>query len=148
MKLEDLKPIEGSKKKRKRIGRGTGSGHGTTATKGHKGQRARSGGTKGKGFEGGQMPLVRRIPKRGFKNPFRKEYSIVNVGDLEIFRGKEVVSIDDFLKARLVKKVKDGIKLLSDGDIDFSLTVRVHKASKKAIEKIERQGGKVEVLLS
>lgn len=148
MRLEDLKPKEGSRKKRKRVGRGTGSGHGTTATRGNKGQRARTGGARGKEFEGGQMPLSRRIPKRGFKNPFKKEYAIVKVGDLEIFRGKETVDIEDFLKAKLVKKVKDGIKLLSDGEIDFAVKVRVHKASKKAIEKVEKQGGKVEVLLS
>lgn len=148
MRLEDLKPKEGSKKKRKRVGRGTGSGHGTTATRGTKGQKARTGGAKGKGFEGGQMPLVRRIPKRGFNNPSKKEYALVKVGDLNVFRGRESVGIEDFLKARLVKKVKDGIKLLSDGEIDFPIKVTVHKASRKAIEKIESKGGKVEVLLS
>jgi len=147
MRLEELKPKEGSRKKRKRIGRGTGSGHGTTATKGHKGQRARSGGAKGKEFEGGQMPLSRRIPKRGFKNPFRKEYSLVKVGDLKLFRGKDTVGIEDFIEAKLVKRMKAGVKLLSDGEIDFPITVRVHKASRKAIEKVESQGGKVEVLL-
>ncbi|MCX7857392.1 MAG: 50S ribosomal protein L15 [Deltaproteobacteria bacterium] len=148
MKLEELKPKEGSKKKRKRIGRGTGSGHGTTATKGNKGQRARSGGAKGKGFEGGQMPITRRIPKRGFKNPFRKEYSIVKVGDLQIFKGKEIVEVEDFINSGLVKKIRDGIKLLSDGEIDFPLVVKVHRASKKAIEKIKDKGGKVEVIAS
>ncbi len=146
MRLEELKPKEGSRKKRKRIGRGTGSGHGTTSTRGHKGQKARSGGARGREFEGGQMPLTRRIPKRGFRNPFKKEYAIVKVRDLEIFRGREKVGIEDFLREGIVKKVKDGIKLLSDGDIDFPLVVTVHKASKKAIEKIESQGGRVEVL--
>ncbi|MCS7281337.1 MAG: 50S ribosomal protein L15 [Desulfobacterota bacterium] len=148
MRLEDLKPKEGSRKKRKRVGRGTGSGHGTTATRGNKGQKARSGGAKGKGFEGGQMPLTRRIPKRGFRNPFRKEYAIVKVGDLAKFKGKDVVKVEDFLSAKIVKKLKSGIKLLSDGEIDFPITVQVHKASKKAIEKIESKGGKVEVLTS
>ncbi|MCX8109639.1 MAG: 50S ribosomal protein L15 [Syntrophorhabdaceae bacterium] len=147
MKLSDLKPIEGSRKNRKRVGRGTGSGHGTTATYGNKGQRARSGGAKGKGFEGGQMPLTRRIPKRGFKNPFRKEYTIVKVSDLEKFRdyGK-VITVEDFLAKGIIKKIKDGIKLLSNGDIDFPVKVKVHKASKAAIEKIKKTGGDVEVL--
>ena len=134
-------------KKRKRVGRGTGSGHGTTATYGNKGQRARSGGTKSKSFEGGQMPLTRRIPKRGFKNPFRKEYAIINLLDLEVFKGKEKIEIDDLISTGLVKDLKSGIKLLSDGNIDFSVKVSVHKASKKAIEKIRAQGGEVEVLI-
>jgi large subunit ribosomal protein L15 len=147
MKLSDLKPCDGSRKKRKRVGRGTGSGHGTTATYGNKGQRARSGGTKSKSFEGGQMPLTRRIPKRGFKNPFRKEYAIINLLDLEVFKGKEKIEIDDLISTGLVKDLKSGIKLLSDGNIDFSVKVSVHKASKKAIEKIRAQGGEVEVLI-
>jgi large subunit ribosomal protein L15 len=147
MKLSDLRPCEGSIKKRKRVGRGTGSGHGTTAGYGNKGQRATSGGTKPKGFEGGQMPLTRRIPKRGFKNPFRKEFSLVKIADLEVFKGKEKVSIEDYLETGLIKDLKSGVKLLSDGDIDFSIKVAVHKASRKAIEKIQAQGGDVEVLL-
>jgi len=146
MKLEDLKPHEGSRKNRKRIGRGPGSGHGRTATKGNKGQRARAGSGKGAGFEGGQMPLTRRIPKRGFKNPFRKEYAIVKIGDLDIFKGKAEAGIEDFLKSGVVGKLKDGVKLLSDGEIDFPIKVKVHKASAKAIEKIKAQGGDVEVL--
>lgn len=147
MKLSDLKPSEGSRTKRKRVGRGTGSGLGTTAGYGNKGQRSTSGGTKGKSFEGGQMPLTRRIPKRGFRNPFRVEYALLNIGDLEAFKGKERVTVKDFLEAGLVKRMKDGIKLLSDGNIDFSIKVTVHKASKKAIEKIRAQGGDVEVLI-
>ena len=147
MKLSDLKPYEGSRKKRKRVGRGTGSGHGTTATYGNKGQRATSGGTKNKSFEGGQMPLTRRIPKRGFKNPFRKEYSLIKIMDLEVFKGKETVGVEDFLTVGLIKEIKSGVKLLSDGDIDFSIKVAVHKASKKAIEKIQAKGGDVEVLI-
>jgi large subunit ribosomal protein L15 len=146
MKLEDLRPQEGSRKARKRIGRGPGSGHGKTATKGHKGQRARAGAGKGAAFEGGQMPLARRIPKRGFKNPFRKEYSIVKIGDLAVFKDKGQAAIEDFLEHGMVSKMKDGIKLLSDGDIDFVIKVVVHKASQKAIDKIKAQGGEVEVL--
>ncbi|MCX8021962.1 MAG: 50S ribosomal protein L15 [Syntrophorhabdaceae bacterium] len=146
MKLSDLTPAYGSKKKRKRVGRGTGSGHGTTATYGNKGQRARSGGTKSKGYEGGQMPLTRRIPKRGFKNPFKKEFSIVKIEDLYRFKGKESIGIEDFINSGLVDDIKSGIKLLSNGDIDFPIKVTVHKASDKAIEKIRSQGGEVEVL--
>jgi large subunit ribosomal protein L15 len=147
MKLCDLKPSEGSRKRRKRVGRGTGSGLGTTAGYGNKGQRSTSGGTKGKSFEGGQMPLTRRIPKRGFKNPFRVEYALVKVGDLEVFKGKDQVGIEDLLQAGFVRNMKDGIKLLSDGEIDFSIKVSVHKASKKAIDKIRAKGGDVEVLI-
>jgi large subunit ribosomal protein L15 len=147
MKLSDLKPIAGAIKARKRVGRGTGSGHGTTAGYGNKGQRSTSGGTKAKGFEGGQMPLTRRIPKRGFKNPFRKEYSLINVGDLTVFKGKEKINIEDILQAGCVKKMKDGVKLLSGGEIDFPIKIAVHKASHKAIEKIQAQGGEVEVLV-
>jgi large subunit ribosomal protein L15 len=146
MKLEDLRPHDGAKKKRKRIGRGPGSGHGRTATKGAKGQIARSGGTKGKGFEGGQMPLTRRIPKKGFKNPFRKEYAVVKVGDLALFKDTGKAGVEDFTQRGLVAKLKDGIKLLADGDLDFAIKVTVHKASKQAIEKIRSRGGEVEVL--
>lgn len=145
MRLEDLKPHEGSRKAKKRIGRGPGSGHGKTATMGNKGQRARAGAPKGKSFEGGQMPLSRRIPKRGFKNPFRKEYAIVKIGDLHVFKGKGEAGLKDFIEAGLIGKVKDGVKLLSDGDIDFPLKVKVDKASQKAIEKIKALGGDVEV---
>ncbi len=146
MKLSDLKPIPGSKKSRKRVGRGTGSGLGTTAGYGNKGQRSTSGGTKGKSFEGGQLPLTRRIPKRGFKNPFRKEYVVINIADLEKFKGMEKVGIEDIVKAGFIKKMKDGIKLLSMGEIDFPIKISVHKASQKAIEKIQAKGGDVEVI--
>ncbi len=146
MKREDLRPHEGARKARKRIGRGPGSGHGKTATMGSKGQKARAGASKGEAFEGGQMPLVRRIPKRGFKNPFRKEYAIVKIGDLGTFKGKSEAGIEDFLQTGIVSKLKDGVKLLSDGDIDFAIKVKVHKASQKAIEKIKALGGEVEVL--
>ncbi|MBA4418548.1 MAG: 50S ribosomal protein L15 [Syntrophus sp. (in: bacteria)] len=147
MKLSDLKPCEGSRTTRKRVGRGTGSGLGTTAGYGNKGQRSTSGGTKGKSFEGGQMPLTRRIPKRGFKNPFRVEYAIIKIEDLENFKGKEQVGIQDFVEAGFIKKLLNGVKLLSNGEIDFPIKVQVHKASKKAIEKIRAQGGNVEVLV-
>ncbi|MGA3173359.1 MAG: 50S ribosomal protein L15 [Syntrophorhabdales bacterium] len=146
MKLEELKGRLGSKKSKKRIGRGPGSGHGRTATMGTKGQKARAGASKGKGFEGGQMPLTRRIPKRGFKNPFRKEYAIVKVGDLQALKGLAEAGLKEFLEGGLVDKVKDGVKLLSNGDIDFPLKVKVHKASQKAIDKIKARGGEVEVL--
>jgi len=148
MKLEDLKPHEGSRKKRKRVGRGPGSGHGRTATKGTKGQIARSGGSKGTRFEGGQMPLTRRVPKRGFKNPFRKEYAVVKVGDLALFKDTGKAGIEDFTQRGLVTKLKDGIKLLADGDLDFAIKVTVHKASKQAVEKVRARGGEVEVLSS
>jgi len=147
MNLSDLKPSEGSRRKRKRVGRGTGSGHGTTAGYGNKGQRSTSGGTKPKGFEGGQMPLTRRIPKRGFKNPFRVEYSIIKIGDLEVFKGKDQINIQDFIESGFIKNMKNGIKLLSDGDIDFPIKITIHKASQKAIEKVRAQGGDVEVLI-
>jgi len=146
MKLEELKGRLGSKKSKKRIGRGPGSGHGRTATMGTKGQKARAGASKGKGFEGSQMPLTRRIPKRGFKNPFRKEYAIVKVGDLQALKGLAEAGLKEFLEGGLVDKVKDGVKLLSNGDIDFPLKVKVHKASQKAIDKIKARGGEVEVL--
>jgi large subunit ribosomal protein L15 len=146
MRLEDLQPHEGAKKNRKRIGRGPGSGHGRTAGKGNKGQRARAGSGKGHFFEGGQLPLTRRIPKRGFKNPFRKEYVLVKIADLEIFRESGTASIEQFMENGLVTKLKDGVKLLSNGEIDFAIKVQVHRASKKAIEKIQAAGGEVEVL--
>lgn len=147
MKLSDLKPSIGSTKSRKRVGRGTGSGLGTTAGYGNKGQRSTSGGTKGKSFEGGQMPLTRRIPKRGFKNPFRVEFAVIKIEDLQRFKGKEQVGIQDIIEAGFVKKIMNGVKLLSDGEIDFPIKITVHKASKKAIEKITAQGGSVEVLV-
>ena len=146
MRLEDLQPHEGAKKDRKRIGRGPGSGHGRTAGKGTKGQRARAGSGKGHSFEGGQLPLKRRIPKRGFKNPFRKEYALVKVSDLEVFKEAGSASIEDILESGLITKLRDGVKLLSNGEIGFAVKIQVHKASKKAIEKIQAAGGEVEVL--
>lgn len=128
------------------MGRGIGSGHGKTSTRGHKGQKARSGGSIRPGFEGGQMPLQRRLPKRGFNNIFKKEYAIVNVKDLNCFEDGTVVTIDLLREAGLVKKIPDGVKLLGDGDLEKKLTVQVHKCSRQAEEKITAKGGKFEVV--
>ena len=146
MKLHELKAAEGATKSRKRKGRGTASGQGTTAGRGMNGQKSRSGGGVRLGFEGGQMPLYRRIPKRGFTNIWGKEYTPVNVSTLNEFEaGTEITP--EFLKAAgVVKQVKDGIKILGNGTIDKSLTVKANKFSKTAIEKIEAAGGKIEVI--
>lgn len=146
MKIHDLSPIEGSRKKRKRVGRGPGSGHGKTSCRGHKGQNARSGGGVRPGFEGGQMPLQRRLPKRGFTNIFKKEYALINLKDLERFEPNAALEVEDLIKAGLVNRVKDGVKLLGNGGISQPLTLKVHKASKTAIEKVEAAGGKIELL--
>ncbi|HDM09047.1 MAG TPA: 50S ribosomal protein L15 [Desulfobacteraceae bacterium] len=146
MKIHDLAPAEGSRKKRKRIGRGPGSGHGKTSCRGHKGQKARSGGGPAPGFEGGQMPLHRRLPKRGFTNLFRSEYATLNIKDLDRFEANTTVDVDVLRQAGLVKKVKDGVKLLGEGEIKKPLVVKVHKASISAVQKIEAAGGKVELL--
>lgn len=145
MKLHELKPKSGSKSKPKRVGRGKGSGLGKTSGRGHKGQGSRSGGSMRPGFEGGQMPLQRRIPKRGFYNRFRKEYAVVNVEDLNRFRKGSVVDTVALVKAGLVNKIKDGVKILGRGEISKSLTVRVDKISSSASEKIIAAGGSVEV---
>ncbi len=146
MKIHDLSPAEGSRKGKKRVGRGPGSGHGKTSCRGHKGQKARSGGGPRPGFEGGQMPLQRRLPKRGFTNIFKKQYNIISVKDLSRFAPNSSVDADVLKEAGLVKKVKDGIKILGGGDISHPVTVRAHMASKTAKEKIEAAGGKVEVI--
>ena len=146
MKLEELKSPPGANKRTKRVGRGIGSGHGKTSTRGHKGQWARSGGGIRPGFEGGQMPLQRRIPKRGFTNIFRKEYAIVNVKDLNCFDDGSVVTIELLKAAGLVNKVNAGVKLLGDGDLEKKLTVQVQKCSQQAEEKITARGGKFEVI--
>ena len=146
MKLGELKPPQGAKKKKKRIGRGEGSGHGGTSTQGHKGLKARSGGKVSRGFEGGQMPLQRRLPKRGFKNPFRKEYTIVNLRDLARFPAGSVVDVSAMEGAGLVKKVRWGVKVLGEGSLDYPLTVRAHHFSLAAKNKIEAAGGRTEVL--
>lgn len=146
MKIHNLLPAEGSRKAKKRIGRGPGSGHGKTSCRGHKGQKARSGGGTRPGFEGGQMPLQRRLPKRGFTNIFRKQYNIISVNDLNRFAANSSVDAGVLKEAGLVKKVKDGIKILGHGDITYPVTVRVHKTSKAAKEKIEAAGGRVEMI--
>jgi large subunit ribosomal protein L15 len=146
MRLEDLKPAAGSTRKAKRVGRGPGSGSGKTAGKGHKGQKARSGGVKGAGFEGGQMPLQRRIPKRGFTNIFRKEYVIVNLGDLAKMTGSDPVTPESLMQKGLISDLKSGVKILGTGDITSGLTIRAHRFSKSALEKIKAAGGKAEVI--
>jgi large subunit ribosomal protein L15 len=146
MDLSNLQPALGSHRNRKRIGRGHGSGTGKTAGKGHKGQKARSGGSIKAGFEGGQMPLQRRLPKRGFNPLTRKEYALVNLRDLELFEVGSVVDIEALGKAGLVGQIKDGIKVLGDGELTKALTVKAHKFSKSAQEKIAAAGGTAEVL--
>ena len=145
MKLSELRPAEGAKTRKKRIGRGQGSGSGQTSGKGHKGLKARSGGGIRPGYEGGQMPMQRRLPKRGFNNIFRKEWSVVNVKDLNRFPADSVVDAEALCDAGLVKRSAAGIKLLGDGNIDRKLTVKVDHASKAAIEKVQAAGGTVEV---
>ncbi|HEX5647956.1 MAG TPA: 50S ribosomal protein L15 [Nitrospira sp.] len=146
MKLHDLKPAPGAKKRRKRIGRGPGSGHGKTATKGHKGLLARSGGGKRPGFEGGQMPLIRRLPKFGFANPFRTEYAVVNVRSFENWAGGDTVTPQAMVDAGLVKRKTLPIKILGTGALKKSLVIQAHKFSKSAEEKIRAAGGRVEVI--
>ena len=144
--LNDLKPAEGSAKRPYRKGRGPGSGNGKTAGKGHKGQNARSGGGVRIGFEGGQMPLARRIPKRGFNNIFATKYAIVNVSDLNKFKDGTVVDTELLVASGLVKKVNDGVKILGNGELTAKLTVKAAKFSQSAVEKIEKAGGKTEVM--
>lgn len=146
MNLHDLAPARGAKKRRKRIGRGPGSGHGKTATKGHKGLLARSGGGKRPGFEGGQMPLVRRLPKFGFTNPFRVEYAIVNLASFAEWRGSDIVTPQALVDAGLVKRKKLPIKILGNGELKKPLVVQAHKFSKSAEAKIQAAGGRVEVI--
>ncbi|MFC1591529.1 50S ribosomal protein L15 [Thermodesulfobacteriota bacterium] len=144
MDLSSLKPVKGAHKNRKRVGRGHGSGLGKTSGRGHKGQNSRSGGGTRPGFEGGQMPLNRRLPKRGFTNIFKKRYALVNVRDLSRFESGSVVDPAALVKSGLVKNIYDGIKLLGNGDIDRQLTLKVHKWSQSALDKITAAGGKVE----
>lgn len=146
MDLSTLKPAEGSKHDNFRRGRGHASGNGKTSGKGHKGQKARSGGGSRPGFEGGQMPLYRRIPKRGFQNINHKNFAIVNVGSLDVFDDGATVEIADLIERRIVRKELDGIKVLGDGEISKKLTVRVNAVSESAKAKIEAAGGTVEVL--
>ncbi len=146
MKLHELQYNEGARSSRKRLGRGQGSGQGKTAGKGHKGQNARSGGGVSLGFEGGQTPLFRRIPKRGFTNRTRKEYAIVNVSSLDIFDNGTVVTTELLMEVGLVKKTLDGIKILGNGELSKKLTVNANKFSKSAVVVIEKAGGSVVVI--
>lgn len=149
MKLNNLRPsVGGGSKPKKRLGRGISSGYGKTSGKGHKGQNARSGGGTRPGFEGGQMPLFQRLPKRGFTNKFAKEYAIVNIEDLNKFEADSVITTELLIEEGLVKKAKakNGIKILGTGDLNVKLTVQAKRFSKSAAEKIENAGGKVEVV--
>ena len=146
MKLHELSPALGSAQPAWRKGRGTGSGNGKTAGKGHKGQNARSGGGVKPGFEGGQIPLYRRLPKRGFKNRFAKEYSTVNVSALEAFADGAVIDYNALLESGKIKKSKDGLKILGNGEITKKITVKANIFSASAKEKIEAAGGKAEVV--
>ena len=145
MKLQELKPAIGSTTAPKRLGRGVGSGLGKTSGQGHKGAKARSGGGKRPGFEGGQMPLTRRLPKRGFTNIYRKEYAAINVSALNVFEDGTEVTVQTLLDAGLIKKTLDGVKVLGGGELEKKLTVSVDKVTESAKEKIEKAGGKVEV---
>lgn len=146
MKLYELKPNEGARRKRKRVGRGLGSGNGKTAGRGQKGQNSRSGGGVAIGFEGGQTPFYKRMPKRGFTNFNRKEYAIVNIKDLNRFEDGAVVDFAALKEAGLLKKPLDGLKILGEGKLEKKLTVRAEKCSKTAKAAIEEAGGTVEVL--
>ena len=144
MDLSSLKPVKGATKQRKRVGRGHGSGHGKTSCRGHKGQNSRSGGGTKPGFEGGQMPLQRRLPKRGFTNIFKKQYALVQVGDLCRFEAGSVVDPEALVQSGLLSQLKDGVKVLAGGDIDRPLTIKAHKWSQAAQAKIEAAGGTIE----
>ena len=146
MKLHELQPALGSVTAGKRLGRGSGSGLGKTSGKGHKGAKARSGGGKRPGFEGGQMPLYRRVPKKGFTNIFRTEYATVNVERLEIFADGDVVTVESLMNAGIINKTLDGLKILGGGELTKKLTVKADKFTESAKQKIEALGGKAEVI--
>ena len=146
MKLHDLKPAVGATTAPKRLGRGTGSGLGKTSGKGHKGAKARSGGGKRPGFEGGQMPLTMRLPKRGFTNNFRTEYVAINVDRLEVFEDGMVVTPVELIQYGIIKNVQDGVKIMGNGELTKKLTVQANKFTASAKEKIEAAGGKAEVI--
>ena len=146
MKLHELVAVEGARHSRKRVGRGTGSGHGKTSCRGHKGQNSRSGGGVRPGFEGGQTPLFKRLPKRGFTNVNHKEYAVVNVEDLNVFENGTVVTIENLQEKGLVKKVYDGVKVLGNGKLEKNLTVKANKFSKTAEAAITSAGGTIEVI--
>ncbi len=145
MNLSGLRPPAGQKKARKRIGRGMGSGHGKTATRGSKGQRAGTGFGQKRGFEGGQMPLHRRLPKRGFTNIFKKHYAIVNVGKLEKLEG-DAFNADRLFELGVIKKLSDGLKILGTGELTRKITVEAHQFSKSAVEKIQKAGGSAKAI--
>lgn len=146
MNLNELRPPKGAHKKPKRVGRGVGSGHGKTSCRGHKGLKARSGKKLRPGFEGGQMPLSRRIPKRGFVSKFKKEFEIINVKDLNIFKNNSTVNPQLLKEKGLIKNKKEGVKVLGMGSLSRILTVKAHHFSKTAVEAIKKAGGKIEVL--
>jgi large subunit ribosomal protein L15 len=146
MKIETLRPPEGRQKKSKRVGRGIGSGHGKTSCRGHKGQKARSGGVKGRGFEGGQMPLQRRLPKRGFRNRFRKEYAIINLKEISRFEGLEIFTPEVLYERGFIKDLKNGLKVLGEGEIKRPVTIKANAFSASARAKISAVGGKWEVI--
>ena len=145
MRLSDLSPKQGSNKKKKRVGRGIGSGHGKTSCRGHKGQKSRTGGGTRVGFEGGQMPLYRRLPKRGFTNIFRKDYAVVNLKDLDKL-SESVVTPEVILEKGLIKDTKGGIKILGEGEIKKPITVKAHAFSASAKDKIIKAGGVIEII--
>ena len=146
MKLNELSPPDGSRKARKRLGRGVGSGTGKTAGRGTKGHNSRSGGGVRPGFEGGQMPIHRRLPKRGFTNIFKKQYAVINIYDLARFESDSIINEGELIRSGLIKGKRDGIKLLGNGELKHPLTIRVNKVSEAAVKKIEAAGGKVEVV--
>jgi len=146
MKLHELKPVEGAIHSKKRVGRGTSSGTGKTAGRGQKGQNSRTGGGVRPGFEGGQTPLFKRLPKRGFTNPFRKEFAILNVSDLNSYPAGTVVTPELLLQDRKVGDLLDGVKILGNGELQVNLTVKAHKFSASAVQAIEKAGGKTEVI--
>jgi large subunit ribosomal protein L15 len=146
MKLEDLQPAAGSKRRDKRVGRGVGSGHGKTSCKGHKGQKARSGGTKGPAFEGGQMPLQRRLPKRGFKNHFSVEFAIINLKDINTLKDVDIITPESLLEKGVIKDLKSGLKVLGEGEIQRPVTIKADAFSASALAKIAAAGGKAEVV--
>ena len=146
MKLHELRAAEGSTRNRKRKGRGRASGHGKTSGRGHNGQNQRSGGGTRLGFEGGQMPLYRRLPKRGFTNIWKTEYTVLNVEDLNKFESGSLVTPELLKEKGIIKQIKDGVKILGEGSLEKSVTVKAHKFSKTAVEKIESVGGKAEVI--
>ncbi len=145
MRLSDLSPAPGSKRKCKRVGRGSGSGHGKTSCKGHKGQKARTGGGTKPGFEGGQMPLQRRMPKRGFKNIFRRQYAVVNLKELNNI-SESAVTPELIIESGLIRDIKDGIKVLGEGEITKPLSIKAHAFSASAKEKILKAGGSAEII--